>query len=120
MENAYPRAVSEEGNRIAMAMLHEVFALQDSVWRGLGLLADSGYDIAEPFALYDARRRFLKGRCFVGREPRGCRCAAVLRGALEPERCDLFGTVCTPRSPVGACMVSSEGACGAHYRYRRA
>ncbi len=120
VENAYPRAVSEGGNVKAMRALREVFVLGDAWWRGLGLLPGSGYDIAESFAAHDARRRFLGGRSFPGREPPGCLCAGVLRGIVEPEQCGLFGSLCTPESPVGACMVSSEGACGAHYRFRRA
>ncbi len=119
VENAYPRAVSDEGNVRAMGALGEAFVLADTAWRGLGLLPGSGYEIAERFAAHDARRRFLGGRSLRGREPPGCRCAGVLRGVVEPEQCGLFGSLCTPESPVGACMVSSEGACGAHYRFRR-
>ncbi len=119
-ENAYPRAVSPRGNPAALGAMESVFERVSSRWRGLGELPGSGYDLAEPFAEWDARRRFLEGMRFEGREPPGCRCAEVLRGVLEPEACPLFGTGCTPGSPAGACMVSSEGACGARYRYRGA
>lgn len=118
VENAYPRAVTGRGNPAALAMLDEVFTLCDSQWRGLGELPGSGYELREAFAAHDARRRFLGGATAVGREPPGCRCADILRGRLEPMDCPLFATACTAENPVGACMVSSEGACGAHYRYR--
>lgn len=120
VENAYPRAVCEEGNPAALRAIHETFVLGRAAWRGLGFVAESGYELAEPFAEHDARLRFLPGRGFEGREPPECRCAEVLRGVVEPDECPLFGSRCTPASPVGACMVSSEGACGAHHRYRRA
>lgn len=116
--NTYPRAVSEGGNPSARQILGEVFALVDSRWRGLGTLPRSGYEMHERYARHDARRRFLEGREFPGTEPPGCLCAEVLRGKVAPEGCPLFGVGCTPEAPVGACMVSSEGACGAHYRYR--
>lgn len=120
VENAYPRAVGNAPNRAALGVLDDVFVRVDSSWRGLGELPGSGYELAQPYAAHDARHRFLSGRSFPGREPEGCRCAQVLRGVLEPRDCPLFGGRCTPEAPVGACMVSSEGACGAHYRYRGA
>lgn len=120
VDNAYPRAVSEAGNPAAVAALEGVFERVDTGWRGLGAIPRSGYDLCAAFADHDARRRFLVGVEFAGREPAGCRCAEVLRGVLAPAHCPLFGTRCTPAAPVGACMVSSEGACGAHHRYREA
>ncbi len=120
VENAYPRAVAPDGNPTARTVLDRVFQRVDSRWRGLGLLPASGYDLRPEFASMDARRRFLEGVSFDGSEPPGCRCADVLRGVLEPDGCALFGKQCTPENPVGACMVSSEGACGARYRYREA
>ncbi|WP_029733522.1 hydrogenase formation protein HypD [Deferrisoma camini] len=118
VENAYPRAVSAEGNRAAQEALERVFQRAPARWRGLGEIDGSGYDLRPAFAPWDARRRFLQGVRFEGREPAGCRCAEVLRGRIEPAECPLFARACTPQQPVGACMVSSEGACGAHYRYR--
>lgn len=118
VENAYPKAVTREGNRPAMAALKEVYELCDSRWRGLGELPMSGYGFRAEYGAFDAGERFLKGMTFVGREPAGCNCAQVLRGRSEPAECPLFGVACTPQNPVGACMVSGEGACGAHYRYR--
>lgn len=121
VENAYPRAVSGKGNPAALKLLDEVFALADADWRGLGMLPRSGYELRETYAAYDARRKFLGGTVVDTREEEGgCRCAEILRGRLEPEECPLFGTTCTPDHPVGACMVSGEGACGAHHRYRGA
>lgn len=118
VENAYPRAVTEEGNVGALKALAEVFRLTDGNWRGLGALPQASYALAPEFAEFDAESRYLTGIEFAGREPPGCLCAQVLRGRAEPRDCKLFATVCTPENPVGACMVSSEGACGAHYRYR--
>jgi hydrogenase expression/formation protein HypD len=118
VENAYPRAVTAEGNPAAKEKLGAVFTLCDSNWRGLGELPGSGYELREEFTPYDARKKFLDGVQIESREPAGCRCADVLRGRIEPAQCPLFGKACTSENPVGACMVSSEGACGAHYRYR--
>lgn len=118
VDNAYPRAVTEEGNPAALAALAEVYRIADGRWRGLGELPGSCYAISEEFAEFDAEKRYLEGIVFDGREPPGCRCAEVLRGRAEPKECKLFATACTPENPVGACMVSSEGACGAHCRYR--
>jgi len=120
VENAYPRAVTMAGNRAALELLAEVFVRADTGWRGLGELPKSGYELAPEFAAFDARRRFLGGQRFSAEEPRGCGCADVLRGVLAPQQCHLFAGRCTPSHPVGACMVSSEGACGAQYRYREA
>jgi hydrogenase expression/formation protein HypD len=120
VENAYPRAVTLEGNPGALRALDQIFERVDARWRGLGTLPLSGYDLAESYAAHDARRRFLGDRDFPDQEPEGCRCADVLRGKVAPSECPLFGNRCTPSAPVGACMVSSEGACGAQYRYREA
>jgi hydrogenase expression/formation protein HypD len=118
VENAYPGVVTPEGNRAAMALLKKVFVLADSRWRGLGELPNSGYMLAPEFEAFDTRKKLLDGQELVGEEPAGCKCAEVLRGRMGAQECPLFAKVCTPEAPVGACMVSSEGACGAHYRYR--
>lgn len=120
VENTYPRAVTPEGNPQALAAIAEVFEVKDTRWRGLGLLPGSGYALRDGYSAYDAERKFPADRDFEGREPAGCMCAQVLRGRVEPADCPLFATACTPDNPVGACMVSGEGACGAHYRYRGA
>jgi hydrogenase expression/formation protein HypD len=119
VEIEYRRAVTPEGNRKAQDMLARVFRPADAGWRGLGVIPGSGLNIADEFADFDAARRFTVD-VPPTREPAGCRCGDVLRGAIDPQECPLFGRACTPANPVGACMVSSEGACQAHYRYRRA
>ncbi|OQX13468.1 MAG: hydrogenase formation protein HypD [Desulfobulbaceae bacterium A2] len=117
VEVGYRRAVDEEGNPKAMALMQQVFEPVDATWRGLGVIAGSGLAIREEFAHYDARRRFN----LVTREapdPPGCACGRVLKSLIPPSGCPLFGRACTPQHPVGPCMVSGEGACGAHYRFR--
>ena len=119
VEIAYNRAVAPEGNPKARAVVSQVFEVADARWRGLGDIPASGLAVNAQHASFDARRRFdLTVSPAV--EPRGCRCGEVLRGAIHPEQCALFGRRCTPREPVGPCMVSSEGACAARYRYRAA
>jgi hydrogenase expression/formation protein HypD len=107
-----------EGNPAARRILSEVFEPCDARWRGLGVIAGSGCRIAEPYGEFDAVRKF-------GLDPaedvvdNGCRCGEVLSGLISPPECELFGRVCTPLAPVGPCMVSSEGTCGAWYRYHQ-
>ncbi len=115
----YTRAVRPDGNVVAQRIIEQVFEPCDAVWRGLGAIPASGLTLAPDFADYDAARRFpVDPGAPV--EPAGCRCGEVLRGLVEPHDCSLFGTRCTPQAPVGACMVSSEGACAAYYRFREA
>jgi hydrogenase expression/formation protein HypD len=119
VENQYARAVSAGGNRKAKALMAEVFALRESFeWRGLGFLPRSALRIADPCASLDAELRFPVDPGET-KEVKGCECPSVLRGILEPTHCKLFGTVCTPDSPMGSCMVSSEGACAAYWTYGR-
>jgi hydrogenase expression/formation protein HypD len=118
VENAYPRAVSAEGNPVARAMLAEVFEVCDRSWRGIGLIPRSGWRLTAEFARFDAERRFDVGDLTV-EEPSECRAGEVLQGMLRPDQCEWFGTTCTPRTPMGATMVSSEGACAAYHQYRR-
>jgi hydrogenase expression/formation protein HypD len=119
VENQYTRAVTPEGNRKAQALMAEVFTLRESFeWRGLGSLPASALRIADAYAELDAERRFPV-EPGVSREVKGCECPAILRGAKRPTDCKLFATVCTPENPMGSCMVSSEGACAAHYTYGR-
>ena len=117
VEVEYSRAVRPEGNRKAQEMLARVFRVADAGWRGLGTIPGSGYELAAEFSQFDAAQRF-EVDLPPAVEPAGCRCGEVLRGMIDPPDCPLFGEACTPRRPVGACMVSSEGACQAHYRYR--
>jgi len=119
VENGYSRALSADGNRLALAAIAETMPGRRAFeWRGFGLLPDSGMQIGEDYADFDAERRFALAYVPVP-DPKSCICADVVRGARRPEACKLFGTVCTPDDPVGPCMVSSEGACAAQWRYGR-
>jgi hydrogenase expression/formation protein HypD len=118
VENAYPRAVQAQGNPAARAMLAEVFEVCDRSWRGIGTIPRSGWRLTPEFAAFDAEARFDVGR-LTAEEPPGCRAGEVLQGLISPDRCESFGTTCTPRTPLGAPMVSSEGACAAYHQYRR-
>ncbi|NMG31817.1 hydrogenase formation protein HypD [Aromatoleum evansii] len=119
VENEFTRAVSEEGNLKAQGLVSEVFELRRSFeWRGLREVPYSALRIRAPFAAWDAEAKF--GLEFVSvPDNRACECGAILRGVKTPIDCKLFGTVCTPENPMGSCMVSSEGACAAHYNYGR-
>ncbi len=116
VEVQYRRVVSPQGNPKARALLEEVFEPRDSIWRGLGLLHGSGLKVAPHSDEFDAERRF-DIYPVNGKEPPGCICGDILRGLKRPPDCTLFRTDCTPESPVGACMVSSEGTCAAYYKY---
>jgi hydrogenase expression/formation protein HypD len=118
VEIQYRRAVSPQGNPKARALLGEVFEPCDSIWRGFGLLPESGLEIAASYGHFDAKRRFDVTPIDV-QEPKGCICGDILRGLRQPSDCALFQKVCTPEDPVGACMVSSEGTCAAYYKYRK-
>jgi hydrogenase expression/formation protein HypD len=115
--NTYGRAVTESGNRRAMAFLYEVFEPSDANWRGLGRIPESGLSFREEFSSFDAAARFGLDSVPSGPEPEGCACGQVLRGILNPPECPLFASQCTPDSPVGSCMVSSEGSCAAWFKY---
>ena len=115
-EIQYARAVSPEGNPAALRIMEEVFEPCDSAWRGLGEIPGSGLAVRGAFSDHDARARFDLD-VPPAREPAGCRCADVLKGIVRPPDCPLFRKACTPRSPVGACMVSSEGTCAAYFKY---
>lgn len=114
--NAYPRAVTEPGNRKAQQMLAQVFEPADACWRGIGLIPASGLRIRAAYAAYDAGARFAL-KMPEAKPPRGCACGEILTGKKTPPECALYKKVCTPMDPVGACMVSSEGTCAAYYRY---
>ncbi|SHN18007.1 hydrogenase formation protein HypD [Actinacidiphila paucisporea] len=118
VDNAYQRAVRPEGNPAALAMLDDVFEVTDRAWRGIGVIPDSGWRLSERYRDFDAEHRFEVSGIDTA-EPAACRAGEVLQGLLKPDRCEAFGTVCTPRTPLGATMVSSEGACAAYYLYRR-
>lgn len=116
LENLYPRAVAKAGNPLALSMIDKVFTRRDALWRGLGLIKESGLEIGEAYAAYDAAKRYQIAPC-VYEAPTPCRCAEVLRGVLSPKDCPLFAVHCTEENPAGPCMVSTEGACAAAYRY---
>jgi hydrogenase expression/formation protein HypD len=99
-------------------MVNEVFELRDDWWRGLGVLKNSGQGLKPKYARLDAEKVF-DVEVEETREPKGCICGEILKGLKSPKDCKLFGKGCTPQDPVGACMVSSEGACHAYYRYNR-
>ncbi len=118
VEIAYTRVVKPEGNIRARQMLEEVFELRDDWWRGLGVLPKSGLGVREQYAAYDAERQ-VPVEVEPTREDKGCICGEILKGVKNPKDCKLFAKACTPNNPVGACMVSHEGACHAYYRYNR-
>lgn len=117
VEVQYTRAVRPDGNPKAMAVLREVFEPADADWRGIGVIPMSGLKVRDAFADFDAGRIFSSVEVPPVREHKGCRCGEVLRGVALPYECKLFGKACTPASPVGPCMVSSEGSCAAYYKY---
>ncbi|MCB5906150.1 hypothetical protein LIU39_01660 [Streptomyces sp. SF28] len=118
VDNAYARAVRPGGNPAAKAMLADIFEVTDRAWRGIGIIPDSGWRLSARYRAYDAEHRFsVTG--ITTEEPADCRSGDVLQGLIKPHECAAFGTACTPRNPLGATMVSSEGACAAYYLYRR-
>ncbi|KMO75811.1 hydrogenase formation protein HypD [Mycolicibacterium obuense] len=118
LRNAYPRAVCDEGNPAARQTLADVFVVTDRQWRGIGMIPRSGWTLAPQYSDFDAERRFGVGHLQVA-ESAECHAGEVLQGLLKPHECPAFGSTCTPRTPLGATMVSSEGACAAYYQFRR-
>ena len=119
VENQYIRAVTRDGNQRAQAIVADMFELRESFeWRGLGQVANSALRLREIYAAFDAERIFPIARSNAQDNP-ACECGAILRGVKKPAECKLFGTACTPETPMGSCMVSSEGACAAHWTYGR-
>ncbi len=118
LENAYERAVRPEGNIPAMQMLEDVFERTDRAWRGIGVIPQSGWRLSSKYREFDAEHRFSVTDIHT-EESAICRSGEVLQGLIKPHECAAFGKECTPRNPLGATMVSSEGACAAYYLYRR-
>ena len=118
VENQYSRVVSKEGNPAAKNVLSEVFAIVDRKWRGIGTIPKSGFGVAEKYLVYDAEKKFDVGGVSVD-EPEICIVGEVLQGHKKPFECGAFGKECTPEHPLGAAMVSSEGACAAYFHYHK-
>jgi hydrogenase expression/formation protein HypD len=119
VENQYQRIVPEDGNAAALAAVSEVFELREFFeWRGLGSIDHSGVRMRREFAHYDAERKFVLPNLTIA-DPKSCQCGEVLKGVIKPRQCKVFGTACTPERPLGALMVSSEGACAAYYQFGR-
>ncbi|MCL5102898.1 MAG: hydrogenase formation protein HypD [Armatimonadetes bacterium] len=118
VSNTYPRAVQNLANKRAAELLNEMFVPSDAVWRGLGMIPGSGLAISDRYGAFDARRRFAETvNAVPPASESACMCADVLRGAISPVDCAHFGNACTPIVPLGPCMVSSEGACAAAFKY---
>ncbi|MCW5964951.1 MAG: hydrogenase formation protein HypD [Bryobacterales bacterium] len=118
VENAYARVVTEAGNQVAQQRVEEVFEVTDRAWRGIGLIPQSGWRLREAYQHFDAALRFAVGDIRTQESPL-CMAGKVLEGRIKPNECPAFSTACTPRKPLGATMVSSEGACAAYYLYGR-
>jgi hydrogenase expression/formation protein HypD len=116
IENTYPRAVRKQGNVKATNIMNQVFIVTDAIWRGIGIIADSGLVLKEKYAHFDANNRFDL-TIDEAINPKGCQCGEILMGLIKPSECRLFEKNCTPQNPVGPCMISSEGTCAAYYRY---
>ncbi|MDJ0674742.1 MAG: hydrogenase formation protein HypD [Calothrix sp. MO_167.B42] len=119
VENQYNRLVQPEGNTVALNAMNQVFAVRDNFeWRGLGDIPNSGLKIRPEYAQFDAEIKFTLPNQKVA-DNKACQCGEILKGVLKPWQCKVFGTACTPENPIGTCMVSSEGACAAYYKYGR-
>jgi hydrogenase expression/formation protein HypD len=119
VENQYTRLVQAEGNAVGLNAMHRVFELRDQFeWRGLGNIPQSGLQMHSDYAKFDAEQKFAVPHQSVA-DHKACQCGEILKGVLKPWQCKVFGTACTPETPIGACMVSSEGACAAYYQYGR-
>lgn len=117
VENQYARIVPEDGNLVALSAIDQVYEERESCeWRGLGAIDRSGVRIRDAYAQFDAEKRFDLVPAEIA-DPEICQCGEVVRGQLKPQQCRAFGTLCTPDNPLGALMVSSEGACAAYYQY---
>lgn len=119
VENAYSRAVIREGNLPGQKIIHEVFELCDRKWRGIGTIPMSGYKLRPDYAAFDAEQRFPQVQTIETQESALCISGQILQGLKKPNHCPAFGRECTPQTPLGATMVSSEGACAAYFRYGR-
>lgn len=119
VENAYERSVTYKGNVPAQQVIKQVFEMTDRTWRGIGMIPMSGYRMREEYAAYDAEQKFPEVQAIHTKESELCISGLILQGIKKPNECPAFGKECTPQRPLGATMVSSEGACAAYYRYGR-
>jgi hydrogenase expression/formation protein HypD len=119
VSNAYARSVTREGNQPAQTVIRNVFEMTDRAWRGIGVIPMSGYRLRAEFTRFDAEQRFPEVQSIETHESPLCISGLVLQGRKKPSECPAFGKQCTPQTPLGATMVSSEGACAAYYRYGR-
>jgi len=115
LDNCYPQLVKEEGNKSAQIQLEKTMDIVDARWRGIGIIPGSGFELKAGYEQHNARKIFPdyedKARRHIGEMPAGCDCANVVLGKKYPDQCKLYGSACTPKEPVGPCMVSDEGAC---------
>jgi hydrogenase expression/formation protein HypD len=119
VENQYSRVVPWDGNMVALKAINEVMQLRPYFeWRGLGFISHSAMSVRDKYAQFDAERIFEVPGVRVA-DPKACQCGEVLKGVLKPWECKVFGTACTPETPIGTCMVSPEGACAAYYNFGR-
>jgi hydrogenase expression/formation protein HypD len=119
VQNQYSRIVPPEGNPVALRVIGQTMELRPYFeWRGLGFISQSALAIRATYASFDAEARFAVPGIRVA-DPKACQCGEVLKGVLKPWECKVFGTSCTPETPIGTCMVSPEGACAAYYNYGR-
>ncbi|MEM9592167.1 MAG: hydrogenase formation protein HypD, partial [Pseudomonadota bacterium] len=117
IENQYGRVVPERGNNAALEAVSDVYELREFFeWRGLGSIDHSGVKLREAYAQFDAEQKFTVPNISIA-DPKSCQCGEVLKGVIKPWQCKLFGSACTPETPMGALMVSTEGACSAYYQY---
>jgi hydrogenase expression/formation protein HypD len=117
IENQYARVVPEGGNAPALRAVARVYELREFFeWRGLGSIDHSGVKLRDEYSRFDAERKFAIPNVRIA-DPKSCQCGEVLKGAIKPWQCKVFGSACTPETPLGALMVSSEGACAAYYQY---
>jgi hydrogenase expression/formation protein HypD len=117
VENQYARVVPADGNAVALDAIGRVFELREFFeWRGLGSIDHSGVRMRPPYQAYDAEKKFAIRSIKIA-DPKSCQCGEVLKGVIKPWECKVFGTACTPEVPLGALMVSSEGACAAYYQF---
>jgi len=119
VDNQYRRVVRPEGNPVAWKMVDRYFTVVDAPWRGIGVIPQSGMGLRAEFAEFDAEQK-LDVEVKPGKPDPRCRCGEVLKGKIKPDQCAMFAKSCDPANPIGPCMVSSEGACAAFYKYSRA